>query len=309
MKNVIERLLNLLAFLLTAGRPVTADEIRQTVAGYDLDNDSAFHRMFERDKDLLRQMGIPLRTAFTDAWEVEHGYVVSPDDYQLRDPGLSDEERASLWLAAQVVRLGGQPAGPEALLKLGGAPMAMAGEPLAADLGTAADDLVTVFTAVAERRLLGFVYRDKPRRLRPYGMIHQRGHWYVVGGLDDEPSETRAFRIDRGERWDVGEDLNVFERPAGFDARSALPSVPWEAGDEDVEAIVRFDPDVAWWARRQLSSSARVTTEGDGGLAVTMTVANPDAFVGWILGFEAQAEIIGPPELRTRLIERVKAVA
>ena len=69
MKRVIERLLNLLAFLLTAGRPVSADEIRMTVAGYDQDNDEAFRRMFERDKDLLRNMGIPLELAPTDAWE------------------------------------------------------------------------------------------------------------------------------------------------------------------------------------------------------------------------------------------------
>ena len=57
MKNVLERLLNLLACLLTAGRPVTADEIRHTVAGYEDKSDEAFHRMFERDKDLLREMG------------------------------------------------------------------------------------------------------------------------------------------------------------------------------------------------------------------------------------------------------------
>ena len=62
MKNVLERLLNLLAFLLTVGRSVSAEEIRQTVAGYDREADEAFRRMFERDKVLLRKMGIPLET-------------------------------------------------------------------------------------------------------------------------------------------------------------------------------------------------------------------------------------------------------
>ena len=89
MNRVIERVLNLLAFLLTVGRPVTADEIRHTVAGYDQDTDEAFRRTFERDKDLLRQLGIPLRLAPTDAWEVEHGYVVPRDEYRLIDPGLT----------------------------------------------------------------------------------------------------------------------------------------------------------------------------------------------------------------------------
>ena len=59
MNKVVERLLNLLAFLLTVGRPVTMDEIRRTVAGYDRDADEAFRRMFERDKELLRAMGCP----------------------------------------------------------------------------------------------------------------------------------------------------------------------------------------------------------------------------------------------------------
>ncbi len=87
MKRVIERLLNLLAFLLTAGRPVSAEEIRLTVAGYDQENDEAFRRMFERDKDLLRNMGIPLELRPTDVWEVEFGYVVPRDEYELPDPG------------------------------------------------------------------------------------------------------------------------------------------------------------------------------------------------------------------------------
>ena len=111
MKNVLERLLNLLACLLTAERPVPAEEIRYTVAGYENKTDEAFHRMFERDKDLLREMGIPLELQPTDVWEVEFGYVLPPDEYQLEDPGLTDEERTALWLAVQIVRLGGQPQG------------------------------------------------------------------------------------------------------------------------------------------------------------------------------------------------------
>jgi proteasome accessory factor B len=79
MHRVIERILNLLAFLLTVGRPVTAEEIRNTVNGYGQPSDEAFRRTFERDKDLLRQLGVPLRLEHTDAWEVEQGYVVSPD--------------------------------------------------------------------------------------------------------------------------------------------------------------------------------------------------------------------------------------
>ncbi len=304
MQRVVERILNLLAFLLTAERPVSADEIRNTVAGYEHNADEAFRRMFERDKDLLRSLGIPIQLAPTDAYEVEFGYVVPPEQYELPDPGLTDEERAALWIATQVVRLGGQPQGPGAILKLGGTPLAAAGEPLAADLGLDAHELATAFTAVAERRTLAFNYRDKPRMLHPYGLVHRFGHWYVTGeaaGADG----IRAFRIDRAGRLRAGDQQGAFARPKGFDARAAIPGAPWEAGSDDLEAIVRFDPKVAWWARRQLTGTERVTEAADGGLEVSFRVANPEAFIGWLLAFEDDAELLSPPELRERIIARV----
>jgi predicted DNA-binding transcriptional regulator YafY len=306
MRKVLERLLNLLAFLLTAGRPVTAEEIRNTVAGYDQTSDDAFRRMFERDKDLLRDLGIPLELRPTDEWEVEWGYVVSREEYELPDPGLTDEERAALLLAVQVVRLGAQPAGADAVLKLGGARLSDAGEPLAADLGGDGKALTIAFEAAVERRHLRFQYHGRDRRVAPYGLVHQRGHWYLVG---DHEGEIRAFRIDRASELALGSAPNAFERPPGFSAREKLPSAPWEAGSEDIQARVRFDPSLAWWAERQLPGAAGVTSLPDGGLEVSLSVANPDAFIGWILGFGAEAEILEPEELRAGLIARVRAAA
>ncbi|MDH3471946.1 MAG: WYL domain-containing protein [Acidimicrobiia bacterium] len=308
MQNVIERLINLLAFLLTVGRPVSADEIRNTVAGYDQGNDDAFRRMFERDKDLLRGLGVPLHLEATDSWEVEYGYVVPPDDYSFTDPGLTDEERAALWLAAQVVRIGGQAPGAGAIFKLGGAPMAAAGEPLAADLGVSADDLGTAFAAVTERRTLVFTYRDKERQVDPYGLVHRMGHWYVVGH-DHSAKEVRSFRVDRAQDLMTSENGNAFERPKGFRASKAISATPWEVGEADIEATVTFDASVAWWARRQLGSSAKVEESADGGLTVTMPVANPDAFIGWMLAFEDQAEITSPAHLRSQLTATVGATS
>ena len=56
----IERLINLIAALLDSDRPMTAEDIRARIAGYDQENYDAFRRAFERDKDALRAMGIPL---------------------------------------------------------------------------------------------------------------------------------------------------------------------------------------------------------------------------------------------------------
>lgn len=302
MHKVIERILNLLAFLLTAGRPVTADEIRTTVAGYDQSTDDAFHRMFERDKDLLRRLGIPLELAPTDGWQVEHGYVVDPAAYALPDPGLTDEERAALWLAAEVVRVGGVAAAPEALLKLGGAPVAASGEPLAASLSEGSEDLGDAFLAIAERRYLKLTYRERPRRVAPFGLVHRRGHWYLVG---DDEGVVKVFRMDRASSVSVAGVAGAFDRPAGFRASEYIPETPWEAGGEEETATVRVDAEMAWWARRQIGTRGTVTEEPDGGISAELPVANPEAFIGWLLSFDDKAELVGPADLRKRLIDRV----
>ena len=305
MQKVIERILNLLAYLLTTQHPVTAEDIRMTVAGYDQDSDEAWRRMFERDKDLLRRLGIPLELQPTDGWGIDHGYLVPSAAYALPDPGLSDEERAALALAAKVVRIGGRASGPDALFKLGGAPLGAAGEPLAADLGREAEELVELFVAVTERRRVVFEYSGKKRTVEPYGLVHRRGHWYVVGPERGE-DRIKIFRVDRVGSVELVDSPHAFERPAGFRAGDAIAEAPWEAGPEDAEAVVHFDATVAWWARRQLVGSSEVTERDDGSLRARLRVANPEAFIGWMLSFDADAEILSPTELRTRLVERVQ---
>lgn len=300
VRKVIERLLNLLAFLLTTSRPVTADEIRRRVAGYGGSGDEAFRRMFERDKDLLRRIGIPLELSEGNGWGIESGYVIDPDAYRLPDPGLTDEERAALALASRVVHLGGGPAGPEALLKLGGMGPGGASEPMGADLGTAADQLGELFAAVLQRRRVEFEYHGRHRNLDPYGLAHRRGHWYLVGATG---ADTRVFRVDRMTGLVVSKEAGSFARPRDFDLRSAIDAEPWEAGpDETVVATVVFDPEMAWWAARMLK-----VEHSQGSLTVQLPVANVDAFIGWVLSFDDAAEVTAPPELRRQVVDRVGA--
>lgn len=308
MKNVIERVLNLLAYLLTVSHPVTAEEIRFTVAGYDQETDEAFRRTFERDKELLRRLGIPLISAPTDTWSVEHGYLIRPEDYRMPDPHLSDEERAALWLAAQVVRLGGRPTGPEAVLKLGGARTTSGLEPFAADLGSEVDALADLYTAAAERQLVSFEYRRRPRHVEPYGLGHRRGHWYLVAVEDGEP---RVFRVDRIEGVRLGGRPGAFERRPEVDVRGELDTHPWEVGsDAPIPVTVIIDAELAWWAVRRMGAAPIEQTQlDDGSLRIVLEVNHHDAFVGWILGFGDRAEVIDPPEMRSRVIDRIRGLA
>lgn len=300
MQSVVERVLNLLIYLLESPTPVTADDVRQTVSGYDDQSDDAFHRMFERDKDVLRRLGVPIKREALDAWEIDFGYTIDPDEYAIPDPGLSQEERVALSVAARMVRLGGSHAGLDALLKLGGIERGVGIEPLGADLGEEAEHLGTIFGAITDHRSIAFNYRGRPRELNPYGLAHRRGHWYLLGGGD---SGERLYRVDRIDDIEVAAEADTFTKPRGFDVKSIMDRQPWEAGsDPQVEAEVRFDRDVAWWAARTLG-----LVEPEGELRATVPVANRDAFMGWILSFGASAEVLDPPEIRDAIRSSVDA--
>jgi proteasome accessory factor B len=301
MQNVVERVINLLIYLLESPEPASAADIRHTVAGYGQESDEAFHRMFERDKDLLKRLGVPLELKAMDSWEIDFGYTVDPAKYALPDPGLTEPERVALSVAARMVRLGGANVGLAGLLKLGGVERGTGIEPLGADLGAEASVLSELFLAVTERRRLEFTYSGETRLIEPYGLAHRRGHWYLVGHT---ASGERVYRVDRMSDLEVGDKTGVFERPKRFQVKKAMSTNPWEMGTDDVvTASVRFDEGLSWWAARTLD----VEPPAEGPLEVELTVANRDAFIGWILGFGPDAEVLGPAELRAAVLERVEA--
>jgi proteasome accessory factor B len=96
-----ERLLSLVVCLLSARRYLTATQIRAAVPGYP-DSFDAFKRMFERDKEELRELGIPLETG--SGADDELGYRISRQAYELPDIRLEPDEVAVLGLAARVWR-------------------------------------------------------------------------------------------------------------------------------------------------------------------------------------------------------------
>ena len=103
----------------------------------------------------------------------------------------------------------------------------------------------------------------------------------------------------------AGSSENAFERPFGFRAADFIPEAPWEAGAEDVIATVNFDAEMAWWARRQIGNRGRLVETEEGSIRAELPVANVEAFIGWLLSFDDQAELVAPDELRQRLIARV----
>ena len=117
-KRRTERLLSIVVLLLSSRRYLTAEQIRASVSGYP-DAGESFKRMFERDKEELRELGIPLETGKSSAFDDEIGYRIRRQDYELPEIHLTPDEAAALGIASRVwqsAELAGAAAG--ATLKL-----------------------------------------------------------------------------------------------------------------------------------------------------------------------------------------------
>jgi proteasome accessory factor B len=308
----VERLLNLSAALLAAERPLTAEEIRRRVPGYP-DELASFRRAFERDKDDLREMGVPLRIRKVESdGRRQDGYVIPREEYYLRDPGLDADELAALHLAANAIKLEGV-SGIEALWKLGGTDTAAAGEPAPDDLpdGPVArlpvdDRLVELFAGLVDRHPVRFTYHGAERVVEPHRLDFQRGRWYL-SGHDRSRGEARSFRIDRVER---GVELlaqETFAAPAN--PHPGVTLQPWQlGGDEPVVARLRVDVDQAPWATRHLGPETVAVAGPDGSVTFDVVVHNRSAFRSFVLTFLEHAEILEPAELREDLLAWLEQV-
>ena len=98
-----ERILNLTICLLVADRYLTKDRIREAVEGYHDLSDSAFERTFERDKDELRALGVPIEVGSFDVlFDDEPGYRIRPSEFELPPIDLDAEEASVVGVAARV---------------------------------------------------------------------------------------------------------------------------------------------------------------------------------------------------------------
>ena len=203
-----ERLLNLVIALLNSPRFRTASWIRERVAGYgDQPTEEAFFRTFERDKNELRDLGIPLQTP-DDGTD---GYRIPPGEFALPQLTFTPAETAALGLAARLwetTALAGP--GSNAIRKIRDA---AAADPEAAHQAEAAALLQPrvrtgdpafspIYAAVRAGRAVEFAYRKspvgpgEPRRVEPWGLVSLAGRWYLVG-FDTERQARRTFRLSR----------------------------------------------------------------------------------------------------------------
>lgn len=302
--NRLERLINLVAALLATERPLSAEELRHRVPGY-AEEKMAFRRAFERDKETLRDLGVPVVMEPVPGTNPPvEGYRVPKDAYYLPDPDLAEDELAALHLAATAVRVD-VANGVEALWKLGGEVAESGPVPAVAALPGGAH-LVPLFGAISGRRIARFGYRGRRRHVDPHRLSFRNGHWYL-SARDRDAGESRLYRLDRIEPpVEAGEAGSAEPPPAD---EQATPPSPWELGsDPPVTARLLVDAEQAVWAESHVGRESVVERRADGSVVLEVPVTNRDAFRSFVLGFLDHAELLGPPELRGDLVAWLEAL-
>jgi predicted DNA-binding transcriptional regulator YafY len=301
----LARLLNIVTALQSTSHALTAEEIRERVPGYGDTSKETFRRTFERDKDDLRTIGVPIEVVqLTNFDPPVDGYRIRRDRYELPDPGLTPAELASLVVAARAVRLTGAAAGEadDALRKLGRSGDAGEVDPLG-ELEVP-ESLVELFGAILDCSVVEFRYQDAPRTVEPYRLQFERGHWYL-NGWDREREAPRTFRAER--------ILDVAAGPAnGFERTLALPGVqlrPWQYGDgEPVVAVVRVDAITASSIRAE--DPELPASDGPGGTVdLSLDVTSPTGLFQFLVQFLDRVELVGPEPLRDGFVDWLSARA
>jgi proteasome accessory factor B len=310
-----ERLLNLVICLLATGRYLTAEQIRHAVPGYT-GGDEAFKRMFERDKEELRELGIPLETGMSEGDEA--GYRIPRQAYELPELHLTPDEAAVLGLAARVwQRASLAEAASGALLKLraagvdtdaiGGAPGIMGIEPR---VDTDEPAFPVLWQAVRDYRPVAFDYqgvgRSEPQRrhLEPWGVVSRRGRWYVVGH-DTDRDGVRVFRLSRIIAEVVADgQAGTVVVPAGVDVRA----IAFERDEPPAEprvAFVRLRAGRAHGLRRWARAVSPHDADWD---TAELSFTEVDWFAPYLARFADYVVVLDPPDLREAVIQQLKAV-
>jgi len=298
-----ERLVNLTIALLATKRYLTKSEIFRTVEGYE-GAPEAMERMFERDKDDLRSLGIAIELGtFDPIFEDEAGYRITPSSYQLNLGKLDGTDiallslAASAWSGAALER-----ESTSALIKL--ASMGIDSDSEALSLLTpqvsGTDQNFTLITdAIIRRSEIEFEYVSgdlsrQVRKIAPYSLRGQSGSWYLVG-LDGEKDSLRTFRLDR-----IVSEVTVSKKAHSFDIPELIPA---QGSDEVSEfALLRIRKNRG----HQLRSLATLVESGEEWDEIRLPIVDASWLLRTILWHRDDVIALDPPILRKSVIDSLE---
>ncbi len=322
----VERLVNLVIALLSTRNYLPAERIRRVVAGYaDCPTDEAFSRMFERDKTELRDLGVPLEVGRVSRLDPTEGYRIKSDDYALPDITLTSDEAAAVAVAVQLWQ------SPElitatqgALLKLRAAGVeieAIESSNVSITSGSALPGirgsepvLGILLSAIDSGQAVQFGHRASrvepytTRTVEPWGVVTDRGRWYLVG-RDRDRDAVRTFRLSRigAEVTPIG-PVGAVRKPDDVDLREIVARVVGEA-PTGVEARIWLVDGHATALRRAGTVVDRATVGDREGDVVSVDIGSLDRLAREVAGYGPDAVVLEPEALRDEVLVRLRAHA
>ncbi|CAN5497409.1 WYL domain-containing protein [soil metagenome] len=323
---VEERLFSLVLALLATESGLTKNEILSTVQGYRQryrsgGDNANLERQFERDKDDIRDLGVPLETLDSpgDAGNNQKlRYRIPRGAYELpQDITFSGDEATLLNLAAMVWREGSLSGeSRRALLKL-------------RSLGVAADEPVIGYaprlrlrdaafeplSAALEKHLIVRFSYLKPgedaarsREVIPLALVQYQGRWHLsaeeVTGTE-QPGAHKTYLL-RRIVGPVATGKPAPPRP-GDHAAAALAGLEavWEDGVAEVEVVPDSDAATRLSNRRgteRLESDSAATR-------LRLHYVDANILADEIAGFGPEVLVVSPAGLRDAVIARLERTA
>ncbi|SIT75832.1 YafY family protein [Microbacterium sp. RU33B] len=312
-----ERLVNLVVALTSTEQGLTKDTILTSVSGYREQSEAgakkdALEKMFERDKEALRRLGVPIETigdwAEPDDLR-EARYRVPSSEYVLPDDiTFTPSEIALLNLAGGVWSASSMSADARSGLRkiqalgipvdepiIGYSPRISLREPSFAPLQRAIEQSV----AVTFSYLKPGEAAPRTRRVQPLALVEYEARWHVYG-IDRDAAGDRTFLLSRI----VGDVVQTRDRfdaalkdGAGERAKAGLDALA-----ERQRALLEIDPGTE--AALRLSRRSTPAEQG-----VHVSFVDLHILADELASYGPEVRVVEPDALRAAVIERLEATA
>jgi len=303
-----ERLVNLTIALLATKRWLTKSQIFSAIDGYEGEAD-AMERMFERDKDDLRNLGIEIEVgSFDPLFEDEVGYRIRPESYQIQISDISPRELSLISLATQAWEgavLDSSAHSALAKLKSMGVESDFDAIPaLVPRVHNSDSNFLAIIEALIQRRAISFSYLNTEREsqsrvMEPYGVGTKSGFWYVAG-CDLDKKDLRLFRLDRfNSEVTLQGKRSAYEIPDSFDMRTILASP---------ETVHVATIKARWGKALSLRSKATEIRDVDDWSILTVPYSLERDIVSEVLWHGPDVVILEPEQLRDSVVSALQEI-
>ena len=306
-----ERLINLTMALLAAQRYIKKSQIFAIVAGYS-GNAEAMERMFERDKDDLRNLGIVIEVGGLDPFfDDEPGYRIKQTEYALSLENLTPAELSLLAVAAKTWQDATFSNSAQSALRklrsLGIENDATNYVDAPFHIKISNSNFSLLWSATISAQSLVFEYPNQSnqleeREIQPYGIAAWRGQWYLVG-RDVTKDAIRVFKVARiAPECKVRGKVGAFKLPIDFDISRHLVMLQ-DAPQTPVILQIRKE---RCHGLRQKSKEIKHDVEWD---EIQFSENNRSQTIQEILWYGPDVVVISPEDLKIAVIASLREMA